>query len=99
VIAIDSTPYMGTLEEFTRTLLLITALGVMLVAVLGFMIARFGMRPVNTMSEQAHKLAPAIMDSASTPQPCRMNCKRWRKHSTVCWNARSGLAATGKFQR
>ncbi|MEH5014231.1 heavy metal sensor histidine kinase [Phytobacter diazotrophicus] len=58
VIAIDSTPYMGTLEEFTRTLLLITALGVMLVAVLGFMIARFGMRPVNTMSEQAHKLAP-----------------------------------------
>lgn len=58
VIAIDSTPYMGTLEEFTRTLLLITALGVILVAVLGFMIARFGMRPVNTMSEQAHKLAP-----------------------------------------
>jgi two-component system heavy metal sensor histidine kinase CusS len=39
VIAIDSTPYMGTLEEFTRTLLLITALGVMLVALLGFMIA------------------------------------------------------------
>lgn len=30
VVAIDSTPYMGTLDAFTRTLLIITALGVLL---------------------------------------------------------------------
>jgi hypothetical protein len=68
---------MGTLEEFTRTLLLITALGVMLL-LLGFMIARFGMRPVNTMSEQGISWL-AIMVSGLIPPPYRMNCKRWRK--------------------
>lgn len=71
VIAIDSTPYMGTLEEFTRTLVLITVLGVLLVAVLGYMISRVGMRPVNAMSEQAHELAPGDhgqrLDTASLP--------------------------------
>ena len=71
VIAIDSTPYMGTLSEFTRTLLLITAGGVVIVALLGFMIARVGMKPVNTMSKQAHKLAPGVsgqrLDSAALP--------------------------------
>lgn len=71
VIAIDSTPYMGTLSEFTRTLLLIMAGGVFVVALLGFMIARVGMKPINSMSKQAHKLAPGVsgqrLDSASLP--------------------------------
>ncbi|CQD33213.1 heavy metal sensor histidine kinase [Yersinia mollaretii] len=58
VVAIDSTPYMGTLNEFTRTLIVITAIGVLLVALLGFVIARIGMRPVNKLSDQAHRLAP-----------------------------------------
>lgn len=58
VVAIDSTPYMGTLNEFTRTMAIITLFGVFLVALLGFVIARTGMRPVNRLSNQTHQLAP-----------------------------------------
>lgn len=57
-VSIDSTSYIGTLNEFTRALILITALGVLLVALFGFIIARLGMRPVSKLSEQAHRLAP-----------------------------------------
>lgn len=71
VVTIDSTPYMGTLNEFTRTLILITAFGVFLVALLGYAIARIGMRPVNHLSEQAHQLAPGTpgqrLDTATLP--------------------------------
>jgi two-component system heavy metal sensor histidine kinase CusS len=57
-VSIDSTQYLGTLNEFTRDLTLITGFGVLLVALLGYGISRIGMRPVNTLSEQAHQLAP-----------------------------------------
>ncbi|QDW33210.1 heavy metal sensor histidine kinase [Yersinia sp. KBS0713] len=71
VVAIDSTPYMGTLNEFTRTLIIIIAIGVSLVALLGFVIARIGMRPVNKLSSQAHHLAPGNhgqrLDTATLP--------------------------------
>ncbi len=53
VVAIDSTPYMGTLYEFTCTLVIISIVGVMFIALLGYLIARNGMRPVNMLSEQA----------------------------------------------
>ncbi|CAK9886667.1 MAG: Sensor kinase CusS [Candidatus Erwinia impunctatus] len=58
VVAIDSTPYMGTLNAFARTLLVITALGVFMVALLGYVVARIGLRPLRTLSLQAQKLAP-----------------------------------------
>lgn len=58
VVAIDSTPYMGTLDAFTHTLLIIAALGVFIVALLGYMVSRIGMRPVETLSQQAQHLAP-----------------------------------------
>lgn len=58
IVAIDSTPYMGTLDAFTRTLLIVSASGVFLVALLGFGISRIGLRPVGMLSEQAHRLAP-----------------------------------------
>lgn len=58
VVAIDSTPYMGTLYEFTCTLVIISIVGVMFIALLGYLIARNGMRPVNMLSEQAQHLAP-----------------------------------------
>lgn len=58
VVAIDSTPYMGTLYEFTCALVLVSMVGVMLIALLGYLIARFSLRPVNTLSEQAQQLAP-----------------------------------------
>ena len=71
IVAIDSTPYMGTLEAFTRTLLIIAALGVFIVALLGYMVSRIGMRPVRTLSQQAQHLAPGDhgqrLDTAELP--------------------------------
>lgn len=58
VAALDSTPYMSTLDAFTRTMILISIAGVLFVALLGFVVARVGMRPVNHLSQQAHNLAP-----------------------------------------
>ncbi len=58
VVAIDSTPYIGTLNEFTRSLVLITVLGAMIIALVSFAISRFCMRPVMHLSKQAHDLAP-----------------------------------------
>ncbi len=58
VVAIDSTPYMGTLNAFTRTLLIIAALGVAIVALLGYVVSRIGLRPVGMLSKQAQHLAP-----------------------------------------
>jgi two-component system heavy metal sensor histidine kinase CusS len=58
VVAIDSTPYMGTLDAFTRTLLIISAIGVFIVALLGYAVSRIGLRPVGALSQQAHQLVP-----------------------------------------
>ncbi|MCU5774839.1 heavy metal sensor histidine kinase [Erwiniaceae bacterium BAC15a-03b] len=58
VVAIDSTPYMGTLDAFTRTLLIISAGGVFIVALLGYGVSRIGLRPLGALSQQAHHLAP-----------------------------------------
>jgi len=58
VVAIDSTPYMSTLDAFTRTLLIIAVLGVLIVALLGYMVSKIGLRPVRMLSKQAQHLAP-----------------------------------------
>lgn len=58
VVAIDSTPYMGTLNAFTHTLLIITVLGVLIVAALGYAASRIGLRPVGALSHQARHLVP-----------------------------------------
>ena len=58
IVAIDSTPYMGTLDAFTRTLLIIAVLGVLIVALLGYAVSRIGLRPVGALSKQAQRLAP-----------------------------------------
>ena len=58
IVAIDSTPYMGTLNAFTRTLLIIAALGVVIVALLGYIVSRIGLRPVGSLSKEAQHLAP-----------------------------------------
>lgn len=76
VVAIDSTHYMSTLDEFTKTLIFISLLGVFLVTLLGFIIAKTGMRPVNQLSEQAHRLAPGRhgqrLDANSLPDELKM---------------------------
>ncbi|MEC9495709.1 heavy metal sensor histidine kinase [Escherichia whittamii] len=58
VVAIDFTPYMGTLNAFTRTLLIIAALGVAIVALLGYVVSKIGLRPVGMLSKQAQHLVP-----------------------------------------
>ncbi len=75
VVAIDSTPYMGTLEAFTRTLIIIIVLGVPIVALLGFAVARVGLRPVGALSDQAQHLAPGDhgqrLDAEALPEELR----------------------------
>lgn len=72
VVAIDSTPYMGTLDAFTRMLLIITAVGVLCVALLGYAVSRIGLRPVGALSEQARHLAPGDhgqrLDTGALPE-------------------------------
>lgn len=72
VVAIDSTPYMGTLDAFTHTLLIIAALGVLIVALLGYMVSRIGLRPLGELSKQAKHLAPGDhgqrLDTISLPE-------------------------------
>ena len=72
IVAIDSTPYMGTLNEFTRILIFITTFGVLLVTFLGFIISRKGMLPLEQLSQQAHKLAPGVggqrLNTGALPQ-------------------------------
>ncbi|MGE8362944.1 heavy metal sensor histidine kinase [Pseudomonas sp.] len=58
IVALDSTPFMATLSTFTETLVLTSALGVVLVALLGYWIARFGLGPVQRLSRQANSLPP-----------------------------------------
>lgn len=58
IVAIDSTPYMGTLDAFTRTLLMITALGALIVALLGYAVSKIGLRPLGALSNQAQHLVP-----------------------------------------
>ncbi|AJZ89509.1 heavy metal sensor histidine kinase [Cedecea neteri] len=71
VVAIDSTPYMNTLSEFTQVLLLISVVAILLASYLGYCISRIGLRPVVSLSEQAHHLVPGHLsqrlDNASLP--------------------------------
>lgn len=75
IVAIDSTPYMGTLNEFTRILIFITTFGILLVTFLGFVISRKGIQPLEQLSQQAHKLAPGVdgqrLNAAVLPQELR----------------------------
>ncbi|WP_246288208.1 heavy metal sensor histidine kinase [Achromobacter pestifer] len=58
VVALDSTPYMKTLGDFTNTLIGMSVAGTLIVALLGYFIARLGLFPVRRLSTQAHGLVP-----------------------------------------
>ncbi|MGE8500210.1 MAG: heavy metal sensor histidine kinase [Pseudomonas sp.] len=58
IVALDSTPFMGTLGNFTKTLIFTSALGIALAALLGFWVSRFGLEPVRRLSNQANSLPP-----------------------------------------
>ncbi|CAB3821698.1 heavy metal sensor histidine kinase [Achromobacter deleyi] len=75
VVALDSTPYMKTLGDFTHNLTAISIAGTLLVALLGYGIARLGLWPVRRLSSQAHGLAPGDtgqrLDTARLPPEIR----------------------------
>ncbi|MBA1271768.1 heavy metal sensor histidine kinase [Stutzerimonas azotifigens] len=58
IVGLDSTPFTEILDNFTETLILISAVGMVLVALLGYWIARFGLGPVRRLSRQANSLPP-----------------------------------------
>lgn len=58
IVAIKSKPYYATLNEFTRSLVFISLAGLILVVMLSYFLARYGLRPVRKLSEQANCLAP-----------------------------------------
>lgn len=64
VVAIDSTPYMGTLDAFTRTLLIITALGVVIVALLGYVVSGSVFVPLGRSVNRLGNSLPGTMVSA-----------------------------------
>lgn len=58
IIALDCTSYLRTKESFTTVLTVSAALGILLVALLGFHVAKLGLRPVRNLSQQANALPP-----------------------------------------
>lgn len=58
IVGLDSTPFMGTLGNFTRALIFTSALGIALAALLGYWVSRLGLRPVRRLSNQANSLPP-----------------------------------------
>ncbi|MEQ5807835.1 heavy metal sensor histidine kinase [Alteromonas sp. NFXS44] len=60
LVAIDSTPYMGTFDSFNQKMFFLTLFGACLVALLGYVISRAGMKPVNALSIQSGKIEPGV---------------------------------------
>ena len=55
-VALDATAYLQTKESFTRVMQIASALGIVLVALLGYWIVRRGLSPVRQLSAQANAL-------------------------------------------
>lgn len=58
IVALDCSAYIHTKEKFTRVMSITSALGILLVAILGYWIAKLGLSPVRRLSRQANRLPP-----------------------------------------
>ncbi|WP_198971332.1 heavy metal sensor histidine kinase [Xylophilus sp. ASV27] len=58
MVGIDARPFNRTLRAFETALLLVTVAGTLLVAALGYWIARLGLRPVARLSADAQRIGP-----------------------------------------
>ena len=58
IVALDATDYIETKESFQRVMKISAALGILLVALLGYWVAKRGLTPVRRLSEQANALPP-----------------------------------------
>jgi len=56
MVGIDSTPFLRTEREFEQALIAWSTLGVILVAVLGYWAARFGLLPLQRISREAQQI-------------------------------------------
>lgn len=59
VVGVDTQPFAKTAHSFRVALLLITSLGVVLVSVLGYWVARVGLAPVVRLSRDAQEVGPS----------------------------------------
>lgn len=57
MVGLDSTPFYGTLNTFTATLVLMSICGVLLVGFLGYWIPRIGLHPLRRLSHEANMLS------------------------------------------
>ncbi|HEX8955804.1 MAG TPA: heavy metal sensor histidine kinase [Burkholderiaceae bacterium] len=58
MVGVDSAPYFKTKHAFQIALLALSSLGAIVVTGLGLMIARFGLQPLNKLSQEAGELSP-----------------------------------------
>ncbi|HVK54390.1 MAG TPA: heavy metal sensor histidine kinase [Burkholderiales bacterium] len=59
MIGIDTTPFFHTLRTFAAALVALSAAGVVLVTLVGYWIARVGLKPLNQLSQEANALSPS----------------------------------------
>ncbi|WP_459615770.1 heavy metal sensor histidine kinase [Bordetella sp. 2513F-2] len=57
-VALDATAHIHTKERFTRVMGVASGLAILLVALLGYWIAKLGLHPVRALSRQANSLPP-----------------------------------------
>lgn len=71
IVATDPTPYRRTLRTFAIALAALSALGVLLAAMLGQWVARFGLAPLARLSREAQQLSPRQLSQRlrSAPLP------------------------------
>jgi len=58
IVGVDVAPFAQTLRSFRWALMVVTLLGALVLAALGYWVARMGLMPVRRMSEEAHRIEP-----------------------------------------
>ncbi|MEN3951634.1 heavy metal sensor histidine kinase [Iodidimonas sp. SYSU 1G8] len=70
VVGIDSTRFHETQRAFLVALLVLSGLGVVIVAGLGYWIAKMGLGPLSRLSEEARQISPRNLSQRLVPASC-----------------------------
>jgi two-component system heavy metal sensor histidine kinase CusS len=70
VVGIDSTRFHQTQRAFLVALLVLSGLGVVIVAGLGYWIAKMGLGPLSRLSEEARQISPRNLSQRLVPASC-----------------------------
>ncbi len=75
IVGIDSASYARTLRSFRSVLVACAAGGVLLVALIGYLIVRWGLLPLKRLSQEAHALSPSALSQrlAVAPLPAELS--------------------------